>query len=112
MNIGRFKHRVVIRRLTDVPNAAFGTDQVPDAGVSRWACMEPVGGGMFWGTKQAGEDITHRCWLRYGPQTRPEDMTGDHVVDFNGSRYRVKRATNVMEAQRFTMLELQQLGAL
>ena len=109
---GELVRRVTIRRWTDSANAGFGIDQTFDAGVTRWAKLDPIAGGAYWGAKQIGEEITHRIWVRYGTGTRPEDITGQHVVDFpqGNRRYRVVRTLNVGDAQRYTMIECKDLG--
>jgi len=111
---GELNRRVVIRKWQDQANAAFGIDQTFDCGISRWAKIAPVSGVAYWGSKQIDEEITHRIWVRYGEGTRPEDITGEHVVDYQvgGRRYRVKRATNVGDAGQFTMIEVKELGAI
>lgn len=41
---GELQRRVVIRLWADYPNATFGLDQTLDAGIERWAKVEPVYG--------------------------------------------------------------------
>lgn len=111
---GELQRRVTLRRWTSEPNVEMGITETYDAGITRWAKLEPVSGAVYWGSKQVGEEMTHRIWLRFGTGTRPEDITQQHVIDYpNGNaRYRVLRATNVGDAQRFTMLEVKLLGEL
>lgn len=109
---GELNRRVTIRRWTDTANAAFGIDQAFDAGIDRWAKMQPVSGAAFWGSKQTGEEITHRFWLRWGTGTKPEEITGQHVIDYQNRRYRVMRSSDLGNAQRFTMIECKDLGAI
>ena len=108
--IGEMNRRVVIRQFTDAPNGSFGTTQSVDTGITRFAKISPVSGVYNWGTKQVGNEITHRIWIRYGTGTKPEDITGAHVVEHKNRRYRVKRSTNWEDAQRFTMIEVTDLG--
>jgi len=111
---GELVRRVTIRRWTDTANAGFGIDQTFDIGIQRWAKIEPVVGVAYWGAKQIGEEITHRIWVRYGTGTKPEDITGQHVIDhqLGNRRYRVIRTTNAGDAQRYTMIECKDLGAI
>jgi head-tail adaptor len=111
---GELKSRVTVRRWTDTANVGFGINQTFDAGITRWAKIEPVFGLAYFGAKQIGEDITHRIWLRFGPATRPEEITGQHVIDYpqGNRRYRVVRATNSLVAEMFTMVECKDLGAI
>lgn len=113
-NIGELDRRVTIRRWTDQTNADFGIDQAVDYGQQRWAKIEPVMGVAYWGNKQTGEEVTHKIWLRYGEGTKPEQITGQHVVDHvsENRRYRVVRATHAADAREFTVLECKVLGAI
>ena len=109
---GELNRRVVIRNWEDRPNAAFGIDQVFDAGVERWAAIKPVVGVAYWGAKQIDEETTHRIWLRWGTGSKPEDITGQHVIDHpaENKRYRVIRATAAGDARQFTMVEVKEIG--
>lgn len=110
---GELVRRVTIRRWQDVPAAlSMGITQTVDAGIVRWARLEPVYGVAYWGDKQIGEKPTHRVWVRYGTGTKPTDITGEHVVEHDGRRYRVLRTHNVGDAQRFTLIEVKDLGAI
>lgn len=109
---GELNRRVTIRRWSDNANAGFGIDQVFDAGILRWAKIAPFVGVAYWGTKQISEEVTHRIWLRYGEGTKPENITGQHVIDHSNRRYRVVRALNAGDAGQFTMIECKDLGAI
>jgi SPP1 family predicted phage head-tail adaptor len=108
---GELVRRINIRLWSDTPNAFAGVDQVVDEGVTCWAKKSPTSGVRYWGTKQIGEEATHLFWVRYQVRT-PEQVTGEHVVEHDGRRYRVLRATNVGDAQRFTMIETKDLGVI
>lgn len=109
---GELNRRVVIRVWTDEPNALFGIDQKFDAGITRWAAVKPVVGVAYWGAKQIDEETTHRIWFRWGLDTRPQDITGQHVIDWpaENRRYRVIRSTAAGDARQFTMVEVKELG--
>ena len=111
---GEFQRRVIIRLWTDQTDANFSVDPIVDSGITRWAKLEPVSGVAYWGTKQVGEEVTHKIWLRWGTGTKPEDITNQHVVDYpqGNRRFRVVRGTNAGDAQKFTCLECKDLGAL
>jgi SPP1 family predicted phage head-tail adaptor len=111
---GELIRRVTIRRWTDTANVGYGIDHNFDAGITRWAKIQPVFGVAYIAAQQIGEDITHRIWLRYGPGTRTDEITVQHVIDYSqgNRRYRVVRATNSMDAQMFTMVECKDLGAI
>jgi len=111
-DVGQLTRRVLIRLWLDNPGSMFGIEQDFDNGTERWAKIEPVSGVAFWGSKQIDEGMTHRIWIRYGIGTRPENLTGQHVIDYmsGNERFRVLRATNVGDAQKFTMIEVKSLG--
>jgi hypothetical protein len=113
-DIGEFQRRVTIKRWTDAANTGFAVDQTFDAGIARWAKLQPVRGVAYWGGKQIGEEVTHIIWVRWGTGAKPEDITGQHVVEHpqGNRRYRVVRATNAGDAQKFTMIEVKDLGAI
>ncbi len=105
--IGELNRLVTIRRWQDMPNAAFGVDQTFDAGVSLWAKVEPVAGVIYYGTKQTGENVTHRFTIRYRT-----DISAEHVIEYAGNRYRIQRVSDLNGAHRFTVMEAQELGAI
>jgi head-tail adaptor len=111
---GELIRRVIIRKWTSEANIDMGIDETFDAGVKRWAKLEPASGAAYWGSKQVDEGMTHRLWIRYGTGSTETDITGQHVVDYpqGNQRFRVLRSTNVGDAQRFTMLEVKLLGAI
>jgi len=111
---GELNRRVIIRVWTDRANAAFGIDQIFDAGFARWAKIQPVVGVAYWGNKQIKEETTHRVWLRFGDKTRPEQITGQHVIDYpqGNRRYRVVRSVNAGDANQFTCVDVKDLGAI
>lgn len=113
-DVGELVRRVTIKLWTDTANAGFGITQTFDAGITRWAKLEPVSGVAYWGAKQTGDDVTHRVWVRWGTGSKPEDITGQHVIDYpqGNRRFRVVRATNAGDAQKFTMIEVKDLGAI
>lgn len=102
---GELNRRVLIRRWQDQPNAAFGIDPVYDPGVTVWGKLVPVGNAVYYGAKQTGDSITHRCVIRYRA-----GITGEHVVESSGVRYRVKRADSLGWERRYTVMELEELG--
>jgi len=113
-DIGDMQRRVTIKRWTDTANAGFGVDQVVDIGIKRWSRFEPITGVGYWGVKQTGEEVTHKIWLKWGTGTKPADITVQHVIDYpaGNRRFRVVRATNAGDAQRFTCVECKELGQL
>lgn len=109
---GELNRRVTIRLQTDVPNAGFGVDQTFDAGITRWAKVEPVHSLNIRAGMQTGEVPTHLIWVRRGTGTRAEDITAGHVVDLAGRRYRVVATINVADADVYTRIEVKDLGGI
>ena len=109
---GQLNRRVTIRLWTDNPNAAFGLTPTYSADYTCWAKVENVGAGIFFGTKQTGESVTHRIIVRYWTGvTDPQSITAEHVVESEGKRYRIHRVTDMNDARKFTALEVELLGA-
>lgn len=76
-----------------------------------WAKIEPVGTAIFFGSKQVGESVTHRITLRRSAAVTEGTVTGEHVVESGGLRYRVKRATPLNGKKVWLMLEVEELGS-
>jgi hypothetical protein len=66
---------------------------------------------LYWMGKQIDNAVTHLFWVRYYDGTKPHQITGEHVIDWQARRYRVMNSTNAGDAQRFTMIEAKDLGA-
>jgi len=111
---GELVRRVVIRLWSDSSNFAFAIDQNFDVGISRWAKIEPIYGIAYWGNQQVCEETTHRIWLRWGTGTKETDITAQHVIDYpqGNRRYRVIRSLNIDDVQRFTRVDVKDLGAI
>lgn len=109
---GELNRRIKIRLWSDVPNVAFGLDPTFDAGITRWAKHEPVHGLAIRAGMQTGEAPTDLFYIRYGTGTTPHDITGAHVVEFNGHRYRVLDAIEVDGDHEFTRITTKELGPL
>lgn len=109
-NTGELQRRIVIKLWADVPNGAFGLDQTFDAGITRWAKVDPIHGIANRFGAQTGEEPTHLFWVRYGIGTTPQEITAAHVIEWQNRRYRVIDAINVEDAQRFTRITAKDLG--
>lgn len=107
---GEMTRRIKIRKWKDVPNGTFGLDQTLDPGIDRWAKREPLMGLLNRGTAQVGEEATDYWWVRYGPGTKPEDITGTHVIEWQNRRFRILDVENVGDAQAFTRFKTKDLG--
>jgi len=109
---GDLNRRIALRLLSEVPNVAFGLDQQLAAPLNRWAKHEPIHGLTLRAGKQTGEAPTDLFYIRYGTGTRPEEITGEHVIEYNGYRYRVMDAIDVDGKRQFTRITTKQLGAI
>ena len=108
---GMLDKLIKLRLWSDVPNAAFGLDQTFDAGIDCWANRRPSGQAAYWGAKQVGEEVTDRFTVRRDTGTHPEQITGLHVVELDGFRFRVVRAFDLDGATEFTAIDCKLLGA-
>lgn len=112
MRIGQLDRHVVIRRWQDQPDAGFGIEQEFDPGIAAWAKIVPVGTAIFYGSKQVGEGVTHRVTLRRTSSLSETSITGEHVVDAAGYRYRVKRASALEGGREALLLDVELLGVI
>lgn len=109
---GDMQRRVLLRVWSDVP---IGTDELQASYTDQlnlWAKVDPVHGLAIRAGAQTGEVPTHLFWLRYGPGTRPEDITASHVIEWQNRRYRVLDALDANNAQRFTRVSAKDLGVI
>lgn len=107
---GELQRRITIRGWVDQPDDSTSLVQTFDAGIKRWAKVEPVHGLAMRSGEQTGEVPTHLFWVRYGPGTRPEEITLGMVIDWGSQRYRIIDSINVNDAQRFTQISAKHLG--
>lgn len=103
--IGELNQRIKISTRSDYP--VLETDIASDYSGrrDRWAKIEPVGSAVYFGNVQIEAKVTHRIWIRY---ERGIDVNVE--VDDGQSVYRVRRATDLKGAKRFTVLEVEELG--
>lgn len=109
---GKFDKRITIKQWSDVPNVAFGIDQVFDAGIDRWARHEPINGLAIRAGMQTGEAPTDLFWVLYGAGTEPESLTADKVVEYRGYRYRIVDAIDFEGARLLTRITTKQIGVI
>ncbi|WP_188260866.1 phage head closure protein [Azospirillum tabaci] len=102
---GDLNRRAVIRRWQEFPDVVDGIDQSFPEVARVWSKVEPVGGGIYYGSVQTGNMVTHRITIR-----RRQDVTAEHVIDADGRRYRVKRSADLGTAREFTVLDVEELG--
>lgn len=107
---GELDRRITIKRWQDMP-AMSGSITPSDTLVGAvWAKIEAVGNAIFFGTRQVGEDITHRIYLRRTSLLTERTITGEHVIESGGQRFRVRRASNLNAGRTWLLLEVEDLG--
>lgn len=111
-DINEFDKRVLVRRWQDVPDAGFGIEQTFDAGVRLWAKVDPVSSGIFFGSQQLEQAVTHRFTVRRSSQITEATITAEHVVEYAGQRYRVKRTIALEGRRERVALDTELLGAI
>lgn len=103
---GDLNRRITLRRRSDMPAIDGGLDSLFTDERKRWARIEPVGTAIYHNSVQTDSKVTHRITLRY---------LGVLPIDFEVVRgatvYRVQRATEMNGDQKFTVLEVEELGA-
>lgn len=103
---GELDRRITVRLRSDTPAADLGLDSVFTDQKQRWAKIEPVGTAVYANGVQTEVKITHRVILYY-----LKGMSDAHEVVHGGSVYRVKRVADMNGTRRFTLLEVEELGA-
>ena len=95
-----------------MPNITFGVTQTFDKGITRWAKHEPVHGLAIRAGMQTSEIPTDLFWVRYGTNSKPEDITTAHVIEWAKRRYRVMDTIDAEDKQQFTRITTKYLGAI
>lgn len=107
---GELNRRIVIKSQSDIPAMGAAITQNFTTVATVWAKHQPVGGSIFFGTKQVGEDVTDRFIVRRTSLVNEQTITANHVIESNSTRYRVRRASDLEGARQFTMIEAECLG--
>ncbi|MFM0328179.1 head-tail adaptor protein [Paraburkholderia strydomiana] len=109
---GELNKLVKIRRWQDVPDTGFGIEQTFDEGFDVWAKRSPVSSGIFFGSMQVNSAVTDRFVVRRSARVTEALITGAHVVEHGGLRYRVKRTLPVDGEPVFVAIDTELLGAI
>lgn len=73
---------------------------------STWCKLEPTGALTYWfGKVQLDTEVTHRITVRRTERTKPEKLTSQIVVEVEGARFKILRASDLEGAERFTVLD-------
>jgi SPP1 family predicted phage head-tail adaptor len=109
-NIGELTRRLAIKRRQDMPAMGGGVTPSYTTVATVWAKIEPVGGALFFGAKQVGEEVTDRVFMRRTAALTEHTITGEHECECAGQRYRVRRASAVNGGKVWLMIEVENLG--
>lgn len=90
-----------------MPDLGASIDATFDGGVTVYANKRAASGSLYYGTQQVENKVTHIFTVRYR-----EGITGEHVVEHDGIRYRVKRASPYRDQRAFTVIETEELGVI
>lgn len=112
IDVGELDCLVTFRIWQDMPVPSGSVDPTVDAGQQAWARIEPVGAALFYGTAQIEPGVTHRLGTWRTAALNERTVTASHVVDYDGLRYRVKRATNMDQERMFLLVDLELLGTI
>ena len=109
---GELNRRIVIRLWTDVPNTDFGVDARFDAGIIRWAKVEPIRGLSMRLGMNTEEEPTHFFWVRFSFATPAEYFAQNRVIEYRGRRFRILEAQDFQDVHRFIRITAKDLGAM
>lgn len=109
--IGELDRLVTLKAWEDVPSGLTLAQQF-DGPQQVWASLLPVGTALFYGGQQVGQDVTHRLITWRTPTVHALAITARHVAEYEGVRYRVRRATDMNGERAFVVLDLEQLGVI
>lgn len=107
---GELNSRIAIKRWQDMPAMGGGITQSDTLVLTVWGKVEPVGNSIFFGTKQVGEAVTDRITIRRSSLVTERTITGEHVCECDGVRYRVRRASPLNGGKVFVLLEVECIG--
>lgn len=105
LGAGELDRRIVIQLRKDRPAEDMGLDSDLIDPKPRWARIEPVGTAVYSDGLQTDNKITHRVFVRY-----ITGITTDFEIVHGGITYRVKRSANMNGRNRFTIVEVEELG--
>ncbi len=103
---GELDRRITLRLRSDIPAPDQGLDSLFTDQKKRWAKIEPVGTAVYAAGVQTDVKITHRVIFYY-----LKGMSEAHEVVHGATIYRVRRVADMNGSRRFTLLEVEELGA-
>ena len=107
---GELNQRIGLLLHADAANAAFGVDASYTGRIDSWAKHEPIHGLVMRAGIQTGETPTDLFGVRVRTGTGPYDITGNHVVEWKGRRYRVLDTIFDGLRNEYTRISVKDLG--
>lgn len=107
--IGELRHRVKIFHTLDVPDERLGFSKTAVREDVVWGKLEPVGAGIYFGSKQIESGVTHRVIVRsIDGRTGSRDFKGVTELMIDGVIYRLRRVADLGGLGRFTVLDVEE----
>ncbi len=107
---GELNRRIKIRLQDDIPNMASGLIETYADLAQVWAKYQPVGTGIYFGSKQIDDSITDRFYVRRSSTVTEKTVTANHVIDMGNERFRVKRVSDIDGKRRMLVVDVESLG--
>lgn len=104
---GELNRRITIKDWQDVPNASAGIDQNFTGPLTTWAKHEPVGARLYQESMQLNEVVTDRFYIRYRESFAVDK---NKVIEYDGTRFRIRRGSDLGGMRRFIVIETEALG--
>lgn len=104
---GELRDLVSIRRRRDMPASGGALDPIFSVGRDADAKVEPVGTAVYLAGVQTDDKITHRVFLR---REMALGIDSDCELVCDSIVYRVRRCSDIAGAQRFSVVEVEEIG--
>lgn len=109
--IGELNRRVKIYHTVSLPDERLGFTKSSLKEDVLWGKLDPVGSGIYYGSRQVESGVTHRVIVRSIPgRTRPQDFKGVTEIFIDGTTYRLRRVADLGGLDRFTVLDVEEKG--
>lgn len=107
--IGELRHRVKVFHTMDIPDERLGFSKTAVREDEVWGKLEPVGAGIYFGSKQIESGVTHRVIVRsINGRTGARDFKGVTELMVDGVIYRLRRVADLGGLGRFTVLDVEE----
>lgn len=104
MDIGKFRKRVKILRYSEVAEVGgSNTYKIYTNIATLWGFVEMVKGLVRFDTKQIGEEVTHRIYVRYY-----HNISTENWVQIDDRQFRIRAVTNFDESTKYLELLCQE----